>query len=395
MFIIERDKSMANDADLFSLAPCGSSARNISVGTMEGGMKRVRWSIGAIGFLFLAAVALQADGWVWTDSLLQNARQNYGRVVLDSGQVLVCGGDYGTGMVYDECELYNPASETWTITGSLNNPRTGFAMIRVPNGNIVAVGGTNVYGGAVTAVNIYNPSTGTWSSGASMLTARKGHATVLLSNGKIMVAGGQAGGNLTSAELYDPTTDSWSYTGSMNTSRGGFPLVSLGNGKVLAVGSTTTALTSCELYDPASGTWSWTGSMSNQSVTGFSAIALSSSPSNTIVLRFGGLSTASEKYSSSSGTWSSTGAMNDQRRGFGVTKLANGNVFVAGGTTSVTPLSTTEEYLVSSGTWTTRASMAQSRINFGLVFLGSLGKVLAVAGNSGYGPLTSAELYTP
>ena len=43
-------------------------------------MKRVGWTVGTVGLLLLATVVLRADSWVWTDSLVQNARQNYGRV---------------------------------------------------------------------------------------------------------------------------------------------------------------------------------------------------------------------------------------------------------------------------------------------------------------------------
>lgn len=86
--------------------------------------------------------------------------------------------------------------------------------------------------------------------------------------------------------------------------------------------------------------------------------------------------------------------MNTTRTAFAVAKLANGNVFVAGGKTpSYTTL--TEEYSPASGIWTQRASMGDARSNFSLTFLSGLGKLLAVAGFAVSGPLTTAELYTP
>jgi Kelch motif protein len=128
----------------------------------------------------------------------------------------------------------------------------------------------------------------------------------------------------------------------------------------------------------------------------YSAIALSSSPSDTSVLRFGGSVTTSELYHSSTGTWAQTGSINTARTAYGVAKLSNGDVFVAGGlSNSQQYLTGTEEYSPSTGTWTTRASMNNQRARFSLTLLGGTGQVLAVAGTSVSGPLTSAELYTP
>jgi hypothetical protein len=126
---------------------------------------------------------------------------------------------------------------------------------------------------------------------------------------------------------------------------------------------------------------------------GFSAMVLSSSPSDTTVLRFGG-TTTSEVYHSGTATWALTGSMNSVRTSFGAAKLANGNVFVAGGKTP-SYTSTTEEYSPATGTWTVRASMSDARSSFSLTFLAGINKLLAVAGTGVSGPMTTAELYTP
>jgi len=57
------------------------------------------------------------------------------------------------------------------------------------------------------SAELYDPATGTWSLTGSPNTARKDHAATLLPNGMVLVTGGARGyGNapLASAELYNP-----------------------------------------------------------------------------------------------------------------------------------------------------------------------------------------------
>jgi len=58
----------------------------------------------------------------------------------------------------------------------------------------------------LSSAELYDPATGTWSLTGSLNTARKDHAATLLPNGMVLVTGGALNHQvpLASAELYDP-----------------------------------------------------------------------------------------------------------------------------------------------------------------------------------------------
>ena len=182
--------------------------------------------------------------------------------LLPNGKVLVAGGENAAADLAS-AELYDPASGTWTTTGSLVNSRSQHTATLLPNGKVLVAGGLGD-GGPLASAELYDPASGTWTATGSLATARDGHTATLLPNGKVLVAGGFNGSYFASAELYDPVSGTWTATGSLATARSLHSATLLPNGKVLVaggLGAGDVALASAELYDPASGTWTATGSL--------------------------------------------------------------------------------------------------------------------------------------
>jgi hypothetical protein len=172
--------------------------------------------------------------------------------LLPSGKVLVAAGLSGPGSLPDaSAELYDPASGTWTATGSLNTARYIHTATLLPNGKVLVAGGQN---GDLASAELYDPASGTWTATGSLNTARYDHTATLLPNGKVLVAGGaNSTDTLASAELYDPTSGTWTATGSLNTAREFHTASLLPNGNVLVAGGLDIfggALASAELYGP-------------------------------------------------------------------------------------------------------------------------------------------------
>ncbi|AKJ01012.1 Branched-chain amino acid ABC transporter, amino acid-binding protein [Archangium gephyra] len=200
--------------------------------------------------------------------ILNTQRYHHTAVLLPDGKVLVAGGRAGEfdGDTLASAELYDPATNTWSYTGSLNTARAFHTMTLLPNGKVLVTGGHDASDGFISSAELYDPATGTWTAMAAMGTGRASHTATLLPNGKVLVAGG-SGLDVAlsaSAELFDPATDSWSATGSMLSPRRFHTATLLPDGRVLVAGGYhqfTGIQTASDLYNPATGTWSKTAAM--------------------------------------------------------------------------------------------------------------------------------------
>jgi hypothetical protein len=170
---------------------------------------------------------------------LQQARASFTATLLRNGQVLIVGGTYrGTFVQYGltSAELYNPATGTFSTTGSLNTGRYGHSATLLNNGKVLIAGGTNSTGGALSSAELYDPTTGTFSVTGSVSCAC-GYDATLLPNGTVLFIGGFNGTNaVATSELYNPTSGTFASTGNLNVARAGPSSTLLGNGKVLVAG---------------------------------------------------------------------------------------------------------------------------------------------------------------
>jgi hypothetical protein len=179
---------------------------------------------------------------------MSTARDAATATLLANGKVLIAGGGDNA------AELYGPASGTFSPTGSMSTDRYYATATLLANGKVLIAGGYNGNNGtnSVSSAELYDPASGTFSPTGSMSTPRDDATATLLANGKVLIAGGYyniyPGYNpVSSAELYDPASGTFSPTGSMSKARDDATATLLANGKVLIAGGGDV---SAELYSP-------------------------------------------------------------------------------------------------------------------------------------------------
>jgi hypothetical protein len=221
--------------------------------------------------------------WTATGSLHQR-RSNHSAVLLSDGRVLVAGGASDEppldDVVVASAEIYDPATGSWTAVRPMIRARASFPAVLQHDGTVLVIGGVIETGGdlcGLTYCEIYDPATDTWSptdpigtpvrleNGAPRVNAE----AVALADGSVLLTGGHQGGplnwsfspfSISTTEKYDPVAKKWSVVGSMGVARDEFRLVRLNSGKVIAIGGLEyggydVGFQNSEIFDPATGRW--------------------------------------------------------------------------------------------------------------------------------------------
>ena len=142
--------------------------------------------------------------------------------------VLVAGGAttyFGqTGLVTAAAEIFNPTSNSWRPAASMSKPRYVHGAALLTDGRVLVAGGwysTSNKDPSHETAEIYDPAANRWTATGSMTKARAEYGLVSLPDGRVLAAGGvdPAYKVQASSELYDPTTGVWTSTGNLGVGR--------------------------------------------------------------------------------------------------------------------------------------------------------------------------------
>jgi hypothetical protein len=335
----------------------------------------------------VADVTIVSSGFGPTGDM-STARTAHTATVLQSGKVLVAGGDACLfSNYYGDCplssaEVYDPGAGTFATTGSMSVNRVFHTATLLANGKVLVAGGHDA------SAELYDPTSGAFTATGSMSVGRNSHTATLLANGRVLIVGGQnVSGTLATAELYDPNSGTFTAAGTLAAPRTSCTATLLANGKVLIAGGSDSAgapVATTELYDPGTGSFSAASSMASPRT-----LHTTTRLSNGNVLVTGGLvnmvslSTA-EVYDTVANSFTATGPMTTARDSHVAVLLANGTVLVAGGSGAFTA----ELYNTASGTFTQTGGMQSARALPAAVSLQD-GRVLVSGGSD----TNSADLY--
>ncbi|QSQ17098.1 Kelch repeat-containing protein [Myxococcus landrumensis] len=150
----------------------------------------------------------QTGTWSATGSMAVT-RGNHTATLLASGKVLVVAGHSTTGQVASvrTAELYDPVTGKWAATGSLTENRRSHTATLLASGKVLVAGG---FGGFedrfyLSPSEVFDPATERWSLTSGLLTPRQDATATLLPLGKVLVTGGTGYENVQGeAELYMP-----------------------------------------------------------------------------------------------------------------------------------------------------------------------------------------------
>jgi sugar lactone lactonase YvrE len=136
-------------------------------------------------------------------------RLGHAATLLNDGRVLVVGGVPAASACEPvaSAEVYDPAAERWTSTAQIPVPvGRGTVAVTLKDGRVLVAGGGTPCGDAYDSAALFDPSSNTWSKTASMNGPAQFQIGALLADGRVLVSGA-------ATTIYDPRTARWAPLG--------------------------------------------------------------------------------------------------------------------------------------------------------------------------------------
>jgi N-acetylneuraminic acid mutarotase len=296
------------------------------------------------------------------------------------GRILVVGGLGRDGVPLASAEIFDPATGTWSETGSMLIARSQFTATALVDGRVLVVGGLDPFGTSTAECELYDPNTGAWTATTSYPAAITSHLAVRLLDGRVLVVSDN-----TIPNIYDPTTATWSPSGSSVPFSGYHQqtLTLMADGRVIVVGGAYSGLSqpSVYIYNPATKLWTM-GANLIEARQGHTATLL---PDGRLLVvgglhagQNGGTLRSAELYDPATNLWAHVASLGAARAFHTATELPNGDVVVVGGTAGNQNIANAEIYHLATNNWD-RAGLTPPVIIHAAALLPD-GQVLAIGG---------------
>lgn len=236
----------------------------------------------AEGELLASAEVFDPETGAWEDTGAMNQpRLGHTLTVLPDGRVLAAGGTGRTGVASDgsqtvrpeaSAEVFDPSTGEWTPVGDMLSGRFEATATPLDDGRVLVAGGLGPQDGDVgplSSAELYDPATESFSRTGTMNDVRSNHAAALLDDGRVLISGGDGGqASIASTEVFDPSRGAWTRVDGLSEGRRGHTATPLEDGDVVVAGGEDvtggrrTSLASAERYDVEDEQWVPAGEMS-------------------------------------------------------------------------------------------------------------------------------------
>ncbi len=340
---------------------------------------------------------------------LAQARALASVTALADGRVLVAGGS-GSSNANATAELFDPRTGIFSTVGSMNTPRYAHAAVRLLSGQLLLAGGSygGWNGGALSGSELFDPASQRFTPTGSMARERLQPSLLLLQSGEVLAIGGmdRSGNPVGEIELYDPAAQAWRVIGRLQKARmlasATQRLQSVGIDEIVVAGGSDggQALDSIAIYEAQAG-----GVLRLKAMEQLLLARQEHSATRLLdgrILISGGSNGRNTEYSEleiigPSGLPWAVGQLAAARSGHAATLLATGQVLFSGGYAKGSGVAEVELF-DDIGVWGTRSigRLQEPRFNAGAAEL-PFGQALIVGGFVGLGVQLSktTELYDP
>lgn len=221
-------------------------------------------------FLLCTSLAYTAD-FRWTKKASMSVTRSDFAAATVSGKIYVFGGKESAGAndttagILASIEMYDPATDQWTVVGQMSTQRRNMG-VAVVNQKIYVIGGGMKDGTQIALVEEFDPVTSSCVVKSSMTVARFSMGVAAVNN-KIYAVGGYnhtiGSGPLNVVEEYDPVADTWTTKGSIAVKRYGICTAVVNNQLYIIGGykapigtpSPIDIVSLVEVYDQPSDSW--------------------------------------------------------------------------------------------------------------------------------------------
>jgi N-acetylneuraminic acid mutarotase len=159
------------------------------------------------------------DSWTATSTVNAPTGRSYHTAVWTDSEMIVwggCSGVLGCTNLFNTGGRYNPGTDSWTATSTVNAPAARSYHTAVSTGSEMIV-----WGGGIFLSNTggrYNPATDSWTATSTVNapTGRSDHTAVWTGSEMIVWGGSLGGNNWNTGGRYNPISDNWTATSTVN-----------------------------------------------------------------------------------------------------------------------------------------------------------------------------------